>query len=69
MTQFEPGRRLTSGERDALARDNERATRQTLQRVSEQIQADRRRGVVNGQSQLDREMQESIIEKLREISE
>lgn len=36
-SDIEPGRRLTSSEKEALARDNERMTRQAHEAASEQM--------------------------------
>lgn len=41
---FGPNERLNSRDREALARDNERMTREALDRANQQVEADRSSG-------------------------
>lgn len=61
-SDIEPGRQLTDREKEALAADNEKQTRDAQQQAAEQTERDRKEGRVRPVVQ---EVAESIEKKLR----
>ena len=62
LPQLEPGKKLTSSEREALRKDNERMSKQAIIQASEQRQED----VRSGKKPTIVEVTESIKQKLTE---